>query len=195
MNKIEKGPAFWKAFGQAAALWAAVAVAGSLLLPGGSMTLPEEPEKMGWTVLRVCAVLPLGEELIFRGGVQRLLRPLGPGVALAGHLRLLEAVSRTRFRPETQGKVVFIESPDLAPPEAERTLKALRESGFFDSCAAVVFGRLSGCGEREEAVMRDFAEEMKSPVYMGFPYSHTSRNQMIDLFGKVMIDAAGRLRR
>ena len=46
MNKIEKGPAFWKAFGQAAALWAAVAVAGSLLLPGGSMTLPEEPEKM-----------------------------------------------------------------------------------------------------------------------------------------------------
>lgn len=26
MNKIEKGPAFWKAFGQAAALWAAVAV-------------------------------------------------------------------------------------------------------------------------------------------------------------------------
>ena len=76
MNKIEKGPAFWKAFGQEAALWAAVAVAGSLLLPGGSMTLPEEPEKMGWTVLRVCAVLPLGEELIFRGGVQRLLRPL-----------------------------------------------------------------------------------------------------------------------
>ena len=51
MNKIEKGPAFWKAFGQAAALWAAVAVVGSLLLPGGSMTLPEEPEKMGWTVL------------------------------------------------------------------------------------------------------------------------------------------------
>ena len=86
MNKIEKGPAFWKAFGQAAALWAVVAVAGSLLLPGGSMTLPEEPEKMGWTVLRVCAVLPLGEELIFRGGVQRLLRPLGPGVALAGKI-------------------------------------------------------------------------------------------------------------
>ena len=40
MNKIEKGPAFWKAFGQTAALWAAVAVAGSLLLPGGSMALP-----------------------------------------------------------------------------------------------------------------------------------------------------------
>ena len=71
MNKIEKGPAFWKAFGQAAALWAAVAVAGSLLL--------------------VCAVLPLGEELIFRGGVQRLLRPLGPGVALAGQAVLFAA--------------------------------------------------------------------------------------------------------
>ena len=91
MNKIEKGPAVWKACGQAAALWAVVAVAGSLLLPGGSMTLPEEPEKMGWTVLRVCAVLPLAEELIFRGGVQRLLRPLGPGVALAGQAVLFAA--------------------------------------------------------------------------------------------------------
>ena len=98
------------------------------------------------------------------------------GVALAGHLRLLEAVSRTRFRPETQGKVIFIESPDLAPPEAERTLKALRESGFFDSCAAVVFGRLSRCGEQEETVMRGFAGQVECPVYMGFPYGHTPRN-------------------
>ena len=46
---------------------------------------------MGWTVLRVCAVLPLGEELIFRGGVQRLLRPLGPSVALAGQAVLFAA--------------------------------------------------------------------------------------------------------
>ena len=65
MNKIEKGPAFWKAFGQAAALWAAVAVVGSLLLPGGSMTLPEEPEKMGWTVLRVCAAHGSAEAKIY----------------------------------------------------------------------------------------------------------------------------------
>ena len=80
-----------KRSGRRRPLWAVVAVAGSLLLPGGSMTLPEEPEKMGWTVLRVCAVLPLGEELIFRGGVQRLLRPLGPGVALAGQAVLFAA--------------------------------------------------------------------------------------------------------
>ena len=55
MNKIEKGPAFWKAFGQAAALWAAVAVAGSLLLPGGSMTLPEELRR--WAG-RFCGSVP-----------------------------------------------------------------------------------------------------------------------------------------
>ncbi|MDR0932546.1 MAG: LD-carboxypeptidase [Victivallales bacterium] len=117
------------------------------------------------------------------------------GVALAGHLRLLDTVSRTRFRPETQGKVIFIESPDLAPAEAEKTLQNLRESGFFDSCAAVVFGRLSNCGEHEEIVMRDFAGKVKCPVYMGFPYSHTPRNQMIDLRGEITIDDKGWLRR
>ena len=91
MNKNEKGPAFWKAFGQAAALWAVVAAVASLLLPGGTMTLPEEPEQLAWTVLRVCAVLPLLEELVFRGGVQRLLHPLGPGVALVGQAVLFAA--------------------------------------------------------------------------------------------------------
>lgn len=84
-KKMHRGsPGFRKAFGQAACLWAIVAVVSSLLLPGGTMELPEEPMQRVWTMLQVCAVLPLLEELIFRGGVQRLLRPLGPGVALVG---------------------------------------------------------------------------------------------------------------
>lgn len=117
------------------------------------------------------------------------------GVALAGHLRLLDTLNRSRFRPETQGRVIFIECPDLTPARAQQALGRLRKSGFFDSCAAVVFGRLSNCGDQEETVMRSFADSVSCPIYMGFPYSHTPRNQMIDLRGKVVIGADGMLYR
>ena len=40
------------------------------------------------------------------------------GVALAGHLRLLDTLNRSRFRPETQDRVIFIECPDLTPPQS-----------------------------------------------------------------------------
>lgn len=117
------------------------------------------------------------------------------GLALAGHLRLLETMNRTRFRPDTAGKVIFIESPDFHPEQVRASLSRLREAGFFDNCAAVVFGTLSRCGHEAETVVRDFAATVKVPVYMGFPYGHTSRNQVIDLRGRVVIDADGVLRR
>ena len=44
------------------------------------------------------------------------------GVALAGHLRLLDTLNRSRFRPETQGRVIFIECPDLTPPSMAYSL-------------------------------------------------------------------------
>ena len=115
------------------------------------------------------------------------------GLALAGHLRLLETMSRTRFRPDTAGKVIFIESPDFFPEQVCASLGRLRKEGFFDGCAAVVFGTLSRCGDEAETVIRKFAETVSCPVFMGFPYGHTSRNQVIDLRGRVTIDSRGLL--
>lgn len=115
------------------------------------------------------------------------------GLALAGHLRLLETMSRTRFRPDTAGKVIFIESPDFFPEQVCASLGRLRKEGFFDGCAAVVFGTLSRCGDEAETVIRKFAATVSCPVFMGFPYGHTSRNQVIDLRGRVTIDSRGLL--
>ena len=115
------------------------------------------------------------------------------GLALAGHLRLLETMNRTRFRPDTAGKVIFIESPDFFPEQVCASLGRLRKEGFFDGCAAVVFGTLSRCGDEAETVIRKFAETVSCPVFMGFPYGHTSRNQVIDLRGRVTIDSRGLL--
>lgn len=68
-----------RAAGSAFLLWAGMAASFSLLCPGGVGTA-----EIGGAgdLLRICLLLPAAEELVFRGGVQRCLRPLGAGAAI-----------------------------------------------------------------------------------------------------------------
>ena len=115
------------------------------------------------------------------------------GPILAGHLQRLSLMIQTRFKPDPAGKVIFTECPRLAAPEVTEAWETLRADGFFKSCAGVVFGRLNGCGEAEDSVIRQLAESITVPAFSGFPYSHTPRNHMLDLRGSVQITAAGQL--
>ncbi len=125
------------------------------------------------------------------------LTVLRPGDAqgriLAGHLQRLSLMNRTRFRPDTEGNVIFTECPRLGPAEVTEAWTDLRKDGFFQKCSAVVFGRLNGCGEDEDAVIRQLAASIACPVFCGFPYSHTPRNHMLDLWKSVRITAGGQL--
>ena len=85
-EKQEKA-ARWKTFGIAALLWAGLAAAFSVLFPA------EDAAPAGLAgVLRNCLVLPVAEELIFRGAVLRLLQPLGKNAAIAGQAVLFAAM-------------------------------------------------------------------------------------------------------
>lgn len=115
------------------------------------------------------------------------------GQILAGHLQRLSLMNRTRFKPDTNGKVIFTECPRLGVQEVTDAWESLRADGFFKSCSAVVFGRLNGCGEAENSVIRQLAESINVPVFSGFPYSHTPRNHMLDLWRSVRITSGGQL--
>lgn len=69
----------WKASGTAVLLWAMLALVFTLLSPGGMGTA--EVCTAG-DLLQVCVLLPVAEELVFRGGMQKCLRPLGAGMAV-----------------------------------------------------------------------------------------------------------------
>ena len=83
MKEKQEKAAFWKVCGIAALLWAALAAGFSLLFPGSAGEAPADAAG----ILRSCLLLPLVEEVIFRGAVLRLLEPLGDHAAL-----LLQAV-------------------------------------------------------------------------------------------------------
>ena len=62
-----------RAAGIAALAWAGLAAVWCVLVPGGAAVLPQGVPG----TLRSLLVLPLAEELVFRGALLRLLRPLG----------------------------------------------------------------------------------------------------------------------
>ena len=85
-EKQEKA-ARWKTFGIAALLWAGLAAAFSVLFPAETAA----PAGLGG-ILRNCLVLPVAEELIFRGAALRLLQPLGKNAAIVGQAVLFAAM-------------------------------------------------------------------------------------------------------
>ena len=79
VKEKQETAAFWKTFGLAALLWAALAAGSELLFPS-SAAAPAGAAGL----LRSCLVLPVAEELVFRGAALRLLRPLGRNAAILG---------------------------------------------------------------------------------------------------------------
>ena len=87
MKEKQETAAFWKTFGLAALLWAALAAESELLFPS-SAAAPAGAAGL----LRSCLVLPVAEELVFRGAALRLLRPLGRNAAILGQAVLFAAL-------------------------------------------------------------------------------------------------------
>ena len=116
------------------------------------------------------------------------------GVILAGHLSLLDVMNRTKYKADTANRVIFMECPNLDAKRAAAALERLRKSGFFDHCAAVVFGRFPKCRKAEKSVKKEFADKVKCPVFDKFPYSHGKANHLLDLRKSVEISPTGVLK-
>ena len=86
MKEKQETAAFWKTFGLAALLWAALAAGSELLFPSSAASAGAAG------LLRSCLVLPVAEELVFRGAALRLLRPLGRNAAILGQAVLFAAL-------------------------------------------------------------------------------------------------------
>lgn len=114
------------------------------------------------------------------------LTPLVPGdcrgKVLAGHLHRLSVIAKMRFRPDTTGRIIFIECVNRTPAAVRSYLADLQKSGFFKNAAGVVFCYFTRCGDPAEvnSILDDFARSSKIPVYKGFPYGHEKTSHAMD---------------
>ena len=121
------------------------------------------------------------------------LKPLVPGdcsgMPLTGHLERLTRLSGAEYRPDTRGRIIFIETVRSNPELIREQLQTLIDRKFFDGAAGVVFCQFVRSGKAAEikAVLDEFAPKFGVPVYRGFPFGHSSRCATVDFRRPVVI--------
>ena len=109
------------------------------------------------------------------GAVEELTaKAVFSGRPLAGNLTVAASLLGTPYFPDPTGRALVLEEVGEPLYRIDRALTQLRLAGAFERCAGVVFGNFTDCGEADAvaAVLRDFADKIKSPVFTGLSFGH-----------------------
>ncbi len=107
--------------------------------------------------------------VVFKNGKAR-------GPLLGGNLALVSSLLGTRYFPDLEGAILFLEETEEPPYRIDRMLTQLLESGVLDSTAGIIIGRCNPIeGEAEEDLIKVCAERLSKvacPAAYGFPIGH-----------------------
>ncbi len=111
------------------------------------------------------------------------------GVIMAGHMERLNRISATEFRPETAGRILFIECVSKTVTQLCSYMDGLLQKGFFVGAKGVVFCEFTDCTPDAEipAMLEHYAPLLGCPVYKGFMFGHERRNLALDLLRRASI--------
>ena len=111
------------------------------------------------------------------------------GLPLAGLLQRFAILTGKDYCPDRTGRIIFIESVRTDAAKIRSQLQTLLDKKFFKGAAAVVFCQFVQCkpAKEVEQIIRETAPEIGVPVYMGFPFGHSSKSYCIDFSRKAII--------
>jgi len=120
----------------------------------------------------------------------RILRPgRAQGVIYGGCLSILTASLGTRFAPQTEGKLLFLEDVGAKPYQVDRMLRQMVLGGKFDGVSGFVFGEMLECTslgtgpELLEQVILRVLDWFDGPIAIGLRSGHVSRSNVTLPFG------------
>jgi muramoyltetrapeptide carboxypeptidase len=120
----------------------------------------------------------------------RILRPgRAQGVMYGGCLSILTASLGTRFAPQTEGKLLFLEDVGTKPYQIDRMLRQMVLAGKFDGVTGFVFGEMLECASPgaspdllEQVILR-VLDWFDGPIAIGLRSGHVSRGNVTLPFG------------
>jgi muramoyltetrapeptide carboxypeptidase len=117
------------------------------------------------------------------------------GRLLGGNLSLVASMVGTRFCPDLNGSLLFLEDVGEEDYRLDRLLTSLRLSNKAASPAGILLGDFTGCNgayfdERAiPAFVANLASEFGCPVVSGLPIGHDSRNIALPVGAPATVDA------
>lgn len=119
-----------------------------------------------------------------------MLRPgRAEGALYGGCLSILTASLGTRFAPQTEGKLLFLEDVGAKPYQIDRMLRQMVLAGKFDGVSGIVFGEMLDCASPHTAP--DFLDQVilgvldwfDGPIGIGLRSGHVSSGNVTLPFG------------
>lgn len=114
------------------------------------------------------------------GGVECLKDGEAEGILAGGCLTLLDASLGTRWEPDWNETILFLEDVSVKPYQIDRMLMHLIHTKKLDSVRAFIFGEMKDCVQVENQgytlleVIVDILGPFGKPIYFGFPSGHVS---------------------
>ena len=120
----------------------------------------------------------------------RILRPgRAQGVMYGGCLSILTGSLGTRFAPQTEGKLLFLEDVGAKPYQIDRMLRQMVLGGKLDGVTGFIFGEMLECAspgtgpELLEQVILRVLDWFDGPIAIGLRSGHVSRGNVTLPFG------------
>jgi muramoyltetrapeptide carboxypeptidase len=115
----------------------------------------------------------------------RIIRPgHARGVVYGGCLSILTFALGTRFAPQTEGKLLFIEDVAAKPYQIDRMLRQMLLAGKFDGVTGLIFGEMLECispgasaNLLDEVILRVF-DWFEGPIAIGLRSGHVSHGNV-----------------
>lgn len=122
-------------------------------------------------------------------GLRALRSGTSRGTLYGGCLSLLSASLGTRFAPQTEGKLLFLEDVGAKPYQIDRMLRQMIGAGKFEGVRGFVFGEMLDCGSRgadpdllQQVILR-LLEPFNVPIALGLRSGHVSGGNVTLPFG------------
>ncbi|MCP4114052.1 MAG: LD-carboxypeptidase [Desulfobacteraceae bacterium] len=113
------------------------------------------------------------------------------GLLAGGNLATLTSMAGTRFQPDFNGCILFLEDINEPPYKVDRMLTQMGLSGLLAGVRGVVLGGFDHCGD--EAILHDIVQERfndpRVPILAGLDAGHGAINLSLPLGAPVTLDA------
>lgn len=137
-----------------------------------------------------CGTVP--DARVIRGGAAE-------GKLVGGNLALVAAMMGTKFAPDLEDSILFLEDIGERNYRVDRMLRQIYLSDALRSCRGIVFGQCTDCHDDLEAgsleldeILSEIAELAKVPCISGAPIGHIDDQWTLPVGARARFDADAR---
>jgi muramoyltetrapeptide carboxypeptidase len=114
---------------------------------------------------------------------------------VVANLSVLTSLCGTKWFPKLRHRILIIEDINEPLYKIDRYLTQLLQSGALRDCEGLLLGQFNDCGEEEEKrkLFKRFAENIKGPVIMDFPFGHDFPSISINMRHHFRIEKNGKI--